>query len=78
MKPFALPVMPSPNERVNARIASLGLREAITLLTDYYNNIPANTSLNQPLRELKRLVRDYTESLRGIDAFSAGIEGGKN
>jgi hypothetical protein len=66
------------NERVNARIASLGLREAITLLTEYYSNIPANTSLNQPLRELKRLVRDYTDSLRGIDAFRAGIEAGRN
>jgi hypothetical protein len=54
------------------------LREAITLLTEYYSNIPANTSLNQPLRELKRLVRDYTDSLRGIDAFRAGIEAGRN
>jgi hypothetical protein len=65
------------NERVNARIASLGLREAIAALTEYYSNIPSNTSLNQPLRELKRLVRDYTDSLRGIDEFSAGIGEGR-
>ncbi|MCP4425335.1 MAG: hypothetical protein GY803_12640 [Chloroflexi bacterium] len=65
------------NERVNARIASLGLREAIATLTEYYSNIPANTSLNQPLRELKRLVRDYADSLRGIDEFRAGIRNEK-
>lgn len=63
------------NERVNARIASLGLREAIQILTAYYESVPANTSLDEPLRELKRLVRDYTDSLRGIDDFRAGING---
>ena len=62
------------DERVEARIASLGLREAIRILAEYYNNVPTNTSLNEPLRELKRLVRDYTDSLRGIDDFRAGIE----
>ena len=62
------------NERVNAQIARLGLREAITVLTGYYNNVAGNhTSLDEPLRELKRLVRDYADSLRSIDAFSAGI-----
>jgi hypothetical protein len=57
------------DERVNARITSLGLREAIEILTAYYSNVPTNTSLEEPLRELKRLVRDYTNNLRGIDEF---------
>lgn len=62
------------NERVEAQIASLGLREAIHLLTDYYSSIPeGNSALDGQLRELKQLVRNYTESLRRIDAFSAGI-----
>lgn len=63
------------NERVNARIASLGLREAIQVLAAYYSSVPANTSLDEPLRELKRLVRDYTDGLRGIDDFRSGING---
>jgi hypothetical protein len=62
------------DERVNTRIASLGLREAIQILTDYYSSVPTNTSLEEPLRELKRLVRDYANSLRGIDDFRAGIK----
>ncbi|MBK8989885.1 MAG: hypothetical protein IPM39_28120 [Chloroflexi bacterium] len=62
------------NERVNAQIAGLGLREAIHVLSGYYSSVsPGPTSLDEPLRELKRLVRDYTDSLRSIDAFSAGI-----
>lgn len=66
------------NERVNVRIASLGLREAIQILTAYYSSVPANTSLDEPLRELKRLVRDYADGLRGIDDFRAGINGTEN
>ena len=74
------------DERVNARITSLGLREAIEILTAYYSNVPTNTSLEEPLRELKRLVRDYTNSLRGIDEFKEkgsrrsrnGVEGMKD
>lgn len=63
------------NERVNAQIAGLGLREAIHVLSGYYSSVsPGPTSLDEPLRELKRLVRDYTDSLRSIDAFSAGIQ----
>ena len=55
-------------ERVNAQIARLGLREAIATLTGYYSNSTGNnTSLDEPLR-------DYAESLRSIDAFSAGIK----
>jgi hypothetical protein len=63
-------------ERVNAQIARLGLREAITVLSSYYTTASGNhnTSLDEPLRELKRLVRDYTDNLRSIDAFSAGIQ----
>lgn len=63
------------HERVEGQIARLGLREAIQVLTTYYsNNAPnGNTPLDEQLRELKRLVRDYTDGLRRIDEFSAGI-----
>ena len=62
------------NERIEAQIASLGLRDAIQLLTDYYNSSSdGNSALDNQLRELKQLVRNYTDSLRRIDAFSAGI-----
>jgi hypothetical protein len=65
------------NERVEGQIARMGLHQAITILTDYYTNSAnganGNTTLDEQLRELKRLVRDYTEGLRRIDAFSAGI-----
>ncbi|MBX3057915.1 MAG: hypothetical protein KF770_15725 [Anaerolineae bacterium] len=62
------------NERVEGQIARMGLQQAITILTDYYaNGTNSNTPLDEQLRELKRLVRDYTEGLRRIDAFSAGI-----
>ena len=54
----------------------MGLREAITLLTEYYTTTPnGNTRLDEQTRELKRLVRDYTEDLRGIDEFSTGVKG---
>lgn len=61
-------------DRVEGQIARLGLREAIRILTDYYSGASnGNTALDEQLRELKRLVRDYTDSLRRIDEFSAGI-----
>ena len=61
-------------ERVEAQIAQLGLRQAITILTDYYRAVPnGNTALDEELRRLKRLVRDYTDGLRRIDEFSAGL-----
>ncbi len=62
------------SERIEAQIASLGLRDAIQLLADYYNSTSdGNSALDNQLRELKQLVRNYTESLRKIDAFSVGI-----
>ena len=64
------------NERVEAHIAQRGLRESISILAAYYN-APGNgspTSLDEQLRELKRLVRDYADDLRRIDAFGAGME----
>lgn len=62
------------SDRVEAQIASLGLRDAIRLLTEYYSSVPeGNSALDSQLRELKQLVRNYTESLRRIDAFSTGI-----
>lgn len=61
-------------DRVEGQVARLGLREAIRILADYYSSAPnGNTALDEQLRELKRLVRDYTEGLRRIDEFSAGI-----
>ncbi|MCP4426568.1 MAG: hypothetical protein GY803_18910, partial [Chloroflexi bacterium] len=64
-------------ERVEGQIARLGLQEAIGVLTEYVTNSTATkngqTRLDEQLRELKRLVRDYTDDLRRVDAFSAGI-----
>lgn len=62
------------SERIEGQIARLGLREAISILTEYYTTAPnGNTALDEQLRELKRLVRDYVDSLRRIDAFSVGM-----
>lgn len=62
------------SDRIEGQIARLGLREAIGILTDYYSSAPnGNTPLDEQLRELKRLVRDYAESLRRIDAFTVGM-----
>jgi hypothetical protein len=60
-------------ERVDAHIARIGLREAIARLTDYYRT-PTNgrSALDEVTRELKRLVRDYTEELIEINAFDDG------
>ncbi|MCB8944027.1 MAG: hypothetical protein H6658_09760 [Ardenticatenaceae bacterium] len=64
------------NERIEAQIAQLGLRDAIQVLTSYYSQAPnGNTTVDDQLRELKRLVRDYTDSLRRIDAFNTGMNG---
>ncbi|MCP4428403.1 MAG: hypothetical protein GY803_28275, partial [Chloroflexi bacterium] len=64
-------------ERVEGQIARLGLQEAIGVLTEYVTNSTptknGQTRLDEQLRELKRLVRDYTDDLRRVDAFSAGI-----
>ncbi len=61
-------------ERVERQIARLGLQEAIQILNEYCANAPTGTtSVDEQIRELKRLVRDYADGLRRIDAFSAGI-----
>lgn len=60
-------------ERADSQIARLGLQQAIEILTDYYQAVPEGRApLDELVRELKRLVRDYTEELRQIDVFSAG------
>jgi tRNA U34 5-methylaminomethyl-2-thiouridine-forming methyltransferase MnmC len=65
-------------ERVEGQIARLGLQEAIQILNEYCDNAPTGgTSLDEQLRELKRSVRDYTDGLRRIDAFSVGIHDGR-
>ena len=62
------------SERVEGQIAQLGLQEAIAILAEYYTVPPnGNTPVDEQLRELKRLVRDYVDGLRRIDAFSVGI-----
>jgi len=62
------------SDRIERQIARLGLHDAIDTLTTYYTNVPnGNTLLDEHLRELKRLVRDYADSLRRIDAFRTGI-----
>ncbi|MCI0397388.1 MAG: hypothetical protein L0332_17745 [Chloroflexi bacterium] len=61
--------------RVELQIARMGLQEAITVLTGYYSSVPNGaTRLDEQSRELKRLVRDYTDDLRRIDDFSAGLK----
>lgn len=63
------------SERVENMIAQMGLKEAIKLLTDYYSNVPGGTSkFDEQTRELKRLVRDYTEDLHRIDEFNTGLK----
>lgn len=57
--------------RVENHIAQMGLREAIASLTEYVNKeTTGSTRLDEQLRELRRLVRDYVENLRQIDALS--------
>lgn len=57
--------------RVENHIAQMGLREAIASLSDYVNKESAGqTRLDEQLRELRRLVRDYVENLRQIDALN--------
>ncbi|KAA3655764.1 MAG: hypothetical protein DWQ04_33025 [Chloroflexi bacterium] len=63
-------------ERVDAQIARIGLRDAIQILTEYYSTIPdGNTQLDEELRELKRLVRNYAEDLRRFSEFNVGLNG---
>lgn len=60
-------------ERVEAHIARVGLREAIARLADYYRApSPGRSPLDELTRELKRLVREYTEELSQIDALDEG------
>lgn len=63
-------------ERVDAQIARIGLHDAIQILTEYYSTIPdGNTQLDEELRELKRLVRNYAEDLRRFSEFNVGLNG---
>ena len=61
-------------DRVDSRIARLGSQRSIEVLKAYYTAVPEGRSrLDEQTRELKRLVRDYTEELRQIDAFNTGM-----
>lgn len=60
-------------ERVDSRIAQMGLQKAIETLAEYYTAIPeGRTKLDNIARELKRQVRSYTDELRQIREFSGG------
>lgn len=60
-------------ERADSRIARLGLQQAIATLTAYYENAPeGRTPLDELVRELKRLVRDYADELHQIDVLNTG------
>jgi hypothetical protein len=67
-------LVPEIMERVEGRVARMGLQEAIALLDAYTSNVPdGSTRVDDLTRDLKRLVRDYTEELRRIDEFNAGL-----
>ena len=57
-------------ERVNGRIAQVGLQEALTRLRAYYQ-APASgrSALDDLTRELKRLVRDFADELAQIGSL---------
>lgn len=60
-------------ERVDSRIAQMGLQKAIETLSEYYGAVPeGKTKLDSIARELKRQVRAYTDELRQIREFSGG------
>lgn len=60
-------------ERVDSRIAQMGLQKAIETLSEYYSAVPeGKTKLDGIARELKRQVRTYTDELRQIREFSGG------
>lgn len=62
-------------ERIDAQIARLGLQQAIAILSEYYSVVPeGRTPLDDLARELKQLVREYSEELRQISEFSSGLK----
>lgn len=63
-------------QRVDGQIAQMGLQRAIDKLTAYYTTaVPdGRTRLDETMRELKRLVRAYTDELRQIRDLNPGRE----
>lgn len=58
-------------ERIDGKIAQLGLQQAIAVLHDYYHTAPQGRSqLDETTRELKQLVRAYSDELRQINDLS--------
>ena len=58
-------------ERIDGYIAQHGLQQTITILSDYYSStVAGKTSLDELSRELKQLVRAYTDELRHISEFN--------
>jgi len=62
-------------ERVDGRIARLGLQRSIEILAEYYSAAPEGKSrLDAIARELKRQVRAFAEELQQIHDFSGGLQ----
>lgn len=60
-------------ERVDSRIAHMGLHKAIEILAEYYTAAPeGKTRLDTITRELKRQVRAFADELRQIREFNGG------
>lgn len=60
-------------ERVDSRIAQMGLQKAIEVLSEYYSTSPdGRTKLDAIARELKRQVRTFADELRQIREFNGG------
>lgn len=62
-------------ERVDGRIAQLGLQRAIEILAEYYSAVPeGKTRLDTITRELTRQVRAFADELQQIREFSGGLK----
>lgn len=62
-------------DRVDSRIAHLGLQRSIEILAEYYTTVPDGRSkLDAIARELKRQVREYVDELRQIREFNGGLQ----
>jgi len=61
-------------ERVDGRIAQLGLQQAIEVLASYYNTVPnGRSSTDEISRSLKTRVRAYANELRQVSDFTTGL-----
>ena len=62
-------------ERIDSQIARLGSQRSIKKLTAYYTAVPeGRTQVDETMRELKRLVRDYAAELQRLNDFSQDLD----